>query len=927
MTCWSSGLRRRSRSTVEMTAHNQPLARLDPAHVDPLRIDPARLRAAMRPSYIALTGFVLLYLSWQMFHWGPLDQELAGGILGTPLEVVAAYAAWRASRRAPPYLRNAWRWIAVALACQAAGSVAQLVYENVLHELAYPSLADLMYLSFYPLLLVGILHFPSAREHRGQTLELVLDCAIVALGGAAVFVYFTISPETVASGGLLTTATSVAYPIGDLIVLVALWTSLTRGTRADTRRALTAMSLAMALFIVADLIYGYIVLHGTFHSGDPIETMYMLAFACFIVAATTQSSDETVERSRPAGSSARWLPYAGITAILAIALAVQYKRPLFPDLSVMIIVVLSGTLVVLRQITYQHTLRRSSHGLAHAQELAQLGSWEWDLRHDTIERSEEDLRLYGLEANAPPMTHEEAFAVIHPDDRERVEQIIGTALKDAKPFTYEMRIVRHDGEERTLLTRGDVQKHSGRVTQVRGTHQDITDRRRMEAQLHFQANHDPLTGLYNRHHFGNELERVLRYASRFHRPGALMLLDFDDFKFVNDAHGHAAGDEMLKAFGNTISNRVRKSDVVARLGADEFAILLPDIDEPDARVIAEDIRLDAAAHKTGSPIHLSGGIVPFDGSQDMVAADALIAVDIALTEAKENGKDQVRVYRGSTGATVTWVERIRAALAEGRLVLYGQPMLDLETREVAYNELLIRMLSDDGELIAPDAFLPTAERFGLIVDIDCWVTREGMRLAQLGERVSINLSAHSIGEKRILDIAREMIDQGVDPSSVIFEITETAAMTNMDEARVFTEALTKLGCDVALDDFGTGFGSFTYLKHLPARYLKIDMEFVRDVVCNQTDRQVVNSINQVAHSLGKRTIAEGVEDEATLQTLRELDVDYAQGFFIGEPQRISPPTRFERLRTKSPEGGVLHEDWDAPLALLTATPRHRLRRS
>jgi len=532
--------------------------------------------------------------------------------------------------------------------------------------------------------------------------------------------------------------------------------------------------------------------------------------------------------------------------------------------------------------------------LAHAQGLAQLGSWEWDVRHDTIERSAEDLRLYGLDAGSPPMTYAQAMNAVHPDDRERVKQQIKVALESAKPFSYEMRIVRSDGEVRTLLTRGDVVTDAGHVITVRATHQDITDRKRMETQLQYQADHDPLTGLYNRRHFAEELERVLRYASRYNRPGALLMLDLDDFKFVNDTRGHAAGDAALKALGQAISDRVRDSDVVARLGGDEFAIVLPETDEQSARAVSEDIRVALAARDIDPPLHISGGIVLFDGEQELLADDALIAADIALYEAKESGKDQIRVYKGSARAAVTWVERVRAALAEGRFVLYGQPMLDLETGRVAHRELLIRMISDDGDLIPPDAFLPTAERFGLIVEIDRWVTREGLQLAQRGERVSINLSARSIGDGPILDMVREAVTSGdVDPADVIFEITESAAMTNMEQSRAFVEALTALGCHVALDDFGTGFGSFTYLKHLPTRYLKIDMEFVRDMVSNATDRQLVDSITQVAHSLGKRTIAEGVEDEATLQTLRDHGVDCAQGFFVGRPERISPLTRFE----------------------------------
>jgi EAL domain-containing protein (putative c-di-GMP-specific phosphodiesterase class I) len=196
------------------------------------------------------------------------------------------------------------------------------------------------------------------------------------------------------------------------------------------------------------------------------------------------------------------------------------------------------------------------------------------------------------------------------------------------------------------------------------------------------------------------------------------------------------------------------------------------------------------------------------------------------------------------------------------------------------------MIGEDGELIPPSAFLPTAERVGLITEIDRWVTRNGLRLARQGERLSINLAAPSIGDPQILAMVRAAILEGVDPGSLVFEITETAAMSNMRTAKAFVTQLVDLGCEVALDDFGTGFGSFTYLKHLPTSYLKIDMEFVSHMEQNATDREVVRSITDVAHSLGKRTVAEGVEDAETLAILREYGVDCAQGKYIGAPELV-----------------------------------------
>ena len=379
------------------------------------------------------------------------------------------------------------------------------------------------------------------------------------------------------------------------------------------------------------------------------------------------------------------------------------------------------------------------------------------------------------------------------------------------------------------------------------------------------------------------------------------MLDVDNLKLVNDVHGHAAGDEAVKIVAREILGRTRSTDIVSRLGGDEFAIALHEAGERQALTVAEEIRRRLDEREIDPPLQISVGIALFEGEEELVADDLLTAADIALYDAKEAGRGQIRVYRGDAGAALGWVQRIRNALTEERFVLYAQPIVDLKSARTTHRELLVRMLSDDGDVIPPDAFIPTAERFGLINEIDRWVTREGLSVARRGEGVSINLSAHSIGDASILEMVREAAREGIGPGSVIFEITETAAMTNMREAGIFTEKLNHLGCDVALDDFGTGFGSFSYLKHLPTRYLKIDIEFVRELATNITDQRVVRSITDVGHSLDKLIIAEGVEDRAVLQALREYDVDYAQGVYLGEPQRISPPTQWEQaLREGQP---------------------------
>src|ERR1700733_2741146 len=351
----------------------------------------------------------------------------------------------------------------------------------------------------------------------------------------------------------------------------------------------------------------------------------------------------------------------------------------------------------------------------------------------------------------------------------------------------------------------------------------------MASPLEHLAENDLLTGVFNRSRLVAELDRQLSYSARYSRAGALLTLDIDNFKLANESYGRAAGDVMLKAVSEILRARARATDVVARLGSDEFALILPEASEDEALVVASDIRAVLCERQLGPPIMVSIGIAILTGDEEVAADDVLTRAHIALYEAKEQGGDQACVYSGQISGALTWIQRIRTALAEDRFVLYGQPIADLRTGRITHHELLVRMLSEDGDIIPPAAFLPMAERFGLIREIDRWVTNAGLRLVMDGEGVAINLSGFSIGDPAIVEEIRAAIAYGVDPGKVIFDVTEAAALTRLEATRQFAGMLYGLGCSLALDGFGSGFASFTYLNHIPARYLKIDMEFVREL--------------------------------------------------------------------------------------------------
>lgn len=412
---------------------------------------------------------------------------------------------------------------------------------------------------------------------------------------------------------------------------------------------------------------------------------------------------------------------------------------------------------------------------------------------------------------------------------------------------------------------------------------DVTERVEFERRLREQAEHDGLTGLSNRRHFEATLEQLTGAAG----AAAIVIVDVDHFKFVNDSLGHAAGDGVLRAVAEALRTRARDEDLVARLGGDEFAILLADADQQRARAIAGHLLGAIRSRTIGVAVTASAGVAAFDPSTEGAGKDALVAADIALYQAKQAGRDRVATYGGRPGENLAWLEQVRGAIAAERFTLHAQPWIDLATGGVIREELLIRMLGEDGKIIPPGSFLPTAERFGLIREIDRWVVERGIERAAAGHPVAINLSARSLSDLELpAFISERLTALGADPANLAVEFTETAAVSSLDEAREFTQQLREIGCSSALDDFGTGFGSLVLLKHLPVDYLKIDMEFVRKLATTDADQQIVRSVVNLAAEAGMMTIAEGVEDEGALALLRQYGVDYAQGFHLARPAPI-----------------------------------------
>ena len=416
--------------------------------------------------------------------------------------------------------------------------------------------------------------------------------------------------------------------------------------------------------------------------------------------------------------------------------------------------------------------------------------------------------------------------------------------------------------------------------------------------------HDPLTGRYNRRAFEARLQRAIETAVVENKQHALCYIDLDQFKVVNDTCGHVAGDELLKQVATLLERGIRDSDMLARLGGDEFGVLLEGCDLDKAAEHAETMRLNVRKHRfvwQDKPfdVSISIGLVPIT-PESVSLEEVLKNADAACYVAKDSGRNRLQVYQphdkelAQRYGEMQWVSRIQQALAEDRFELHGQFIRPAARKaEAPRYEVLVRLRDPDGQLVLPMAFIPAAERYSLIQSIDQWVVRHAIELLatqKTGTEVSlaINLSGQSLGSNEVLTaIQRAIAEAGVAPASLCFEITETAAITNLAAATRFIRSLRELGCRFSLDDFGSGLSSFGYLSNLEVDYIKIDGHFVKNILSDPLSRSVVDSINRIGHVLGISTIAEFVESKEIAAVLERLGVDYVQGFGIHRPEPLA----------------------------------------
>jgi len=504
----------------------------------------------------------------------------------------------------------------------------------------------------------------------------------------------------------------------------------------------------------------------------------------------------------------------------------------------------------------------------------------------------------------------EIMTIINEHTRATVENPVMRCLKEARVITLEensILIAKNSEEVPIQDSAAPIRDRIGNVIGSVMVFHDVSKESRLFRQLSYQASHDALTDLINRREFENRLITALdRISGDTENTHALLYLDLDQFKVVNDTFGHSAGDALLRQLSEIVQANIRSTDVLARLGGDEFGILLERCDEQRALEVAEAIRGAVEGYRfewqdSFTTIRCSIGVVMVT-SENANVAGILSSADVACYSAKDMGRNQVHLYKDSDASMrheeMKWVSRISSAVEDERLELYFQPIIGIgkdNGQSRGHYELLLRMRDEDGEIVNPDQFIPAAERYNLMSTLDRWVIREA--LSKLADReaedgvarytIAINLSGTSLSEDRFLeDVIKELEKQQLPPGAICFEITETAAISNLSRVVHFMQTLKKLGCKFSLDDFGSGLSSFTYLKNLPVDYLKIDGQFIRNVVDDSVDESMVKAISSVGHAMGIETIAERVETKQVLEKLGALGIEFAQGYYIARPTSV-----------------------------------------
>jgi len=853
----------------------------------------------------------VLCIVTSLVGWGGLgDDALLDGLAFESLIVLSTALFIRSALAQPGRWRRPWLIIAAGLVVFLLGSVTAALYQLVLGSVPSPSWADVFFLAFYPLILIGLLQFPGAVTTKAEGLGFALDAVAVLFGSGMVIAYVLIVPTLQrASGDLTSVLLSAALPLGDVLLVFGLMSLVIRRRSLPRDGSMAALAGALMLLLLSDLIYSYQSINGgvnnTLQSCMGALAWILVAWAGYERIRNREDEGPTREITVP-HLFAYLVAYVAATAgfvVLLLAATSIFDTPL----GIMIIAAVAVTpLLLTRQVL---ALQESGtlHELKGTQETEERFRSLVTNSSDTIFVTDENTRIQFatpsaasvLGYDADQLNERRLADLVHPDDLERMLSLVGRCVgRPTQSVRGEWRLSDHEGRwhftESVVANLLDDPHVRGLVF----TSRDIGERVRFQDELQHQAFHDALTGLANRVLFKERVEHSL--ASRTRAKVAVLFMDIDDFKLVNDSYGHVLGDSLLVQVADRLKGELREGDTAARLGGDEFAILLEGIAEADEaldvaerilRLFDEDFWLD----ETHLAVSVSIGVALSDGSHTL-SEELLRDADVAMYSAKAQGKDRVEAFEPAMQAAVLkrveLANELRRAVDEGEFAVHYQPIVEISTRRIVGTEALVRWEHPSEGLRSPGWFIHVAEETGLIIPIGDFVLQQACRqlrewqdeLGQPSLRMAVNLSPWQLKNPDLVEKVRDVLaTSGIEPALLTLEITETALVEESHATLARLRELKALGVRLSIDDFGTGYSSLSYLRQFPMDGVKIAKPFVDHIADGADDSALARAIITIGETLELEVIAEGIESEEQMCMLQRLGCKLGQGFYSSRP--------------------------------------------
>jgi diguanylate cyclase (GGDEF)-like protein/PAS domain S-box-containing protein len=865
-------------------------------------------------------AYVAFSALWQIYQWGGDDYEtLIDNSLILPINVWAIVMANRVGQS--PGLsvetRRGWTIMSWAFLANLFGQVAYLIIESVLRQPPFPSIADLGFLAFYPLMLWGVLSFPLITRTSEERLRFWFDSAIILVGTGMVLWHFIVRPLVVADGvDTLESSLAIAYIVGDIVLVLCIATIWLRRPDSSTRVALYLVALGLVAICVNDVAFAYIEVWNGYEGGTWADGcwnigMFLLAAGAHYQLWRVQRASDPTTDEEAASSPLGWLPYLMIITgyILLIWLAGSAQGDQIWEL------VLGAVL-----ITAMMMARQVASGRENSQLLAEITERRGEARLSSLLQNLSDmiavcdasgnlaywspsfLRSLGWEEG--DMTNRSLLAAVHPNDEARVRSYLqDISHKAGVAPPVEFRLIRGGEEwsnvEATASNLIDDENIRGIVVNIR----DVSERKTLEHQLTHQAFHDTLTGLANRALFRDRVQHALARNARTLNFPTVLFLDIDDFRTVNDTLGHAEGDQLLVSISQKLRSVLRIGDTAARVGGDEFAVLVEDIREPEeaasiAERLIETLREPVQIKGRDVTVQASVGIA-LQSSPREDADDLMRNADVALYSVKAFGKSSYAVFSPEMHQHMVNRLSVRSdldgAVDRGEFRLHYQPIVSLESEELVGLEALVRWQHPERGVVPPAEFITLAEETGHIIDIGKWVLLEACgQLRQWHDLhpgdarapllMSVNLSSRQLEHPELVDyVSDALLRSRLDPSYLTLEITESVLMQHTEVNIRKVRQLSQLGLALAVDDFGTGYSSLSYLRRFPVKILKVDKSFIEGIEDDAEAETLVRAIVSLGHALNLQVVAEGIEHGGQLERLRTMGCDKGQGFLFGKP--------------------------------------------